>query len=216
MSEHEPSADVEALPVGRFTVWLGQIRSALHGEADSEVPCGSCTACCASSQFVTIAPDETAALAAIPRELLFPAPGLPGHLLMGYDERGRCPMLTDAGCSVYAARPRTCRVYDCRVFPAAGVTADKPLVRERAERWQFDHPTPDDETAHAAVRAAAHYVAEHPGLREDAVPLPPTGQAVLAVRAVEAFLDRDAGSGQLRLREDPSRAAVRAAVEQTR
>lgn len=213
---HRPPADVDELPAGRFTVWLGQIRAALDGTADSDVPCGTCTACCASAQFVTIAPDETAALAAIPRELLFPAPGLPGHLLMGYDERGRCPMLTEHGCSVYAARPRTCRVYDCRVFPAAGVEADKPLVRERARRWRFEHPTPDDETAHAAVRAAARYVAEHPRLREDGVPLPPTGQAVLAVRAAEAFLRPDEETGALRLVEAPERDAVRAAIEQSR
>lgn len=215
MSAPQPAAG-EELPAGRFTVWLGQIRSALDGEAGSDVPCGTCTACCASSQFVTIGPDETAALAAIPRELLFPAPGLPGHLLMGYDERGRCPMLTDAGCSVYAARPRTCRVYDCRVFPAAGVEADKPLIREQAQRWRFEHPTPDDQTAHAAVRAAARYVAEHPGVREDATPLPPTGRAVLAVRAAKAFLRQDEETGALALVPEPGREAVRAAVDRSR
>lgn len=215
MSAPQPAAGDEQ-PAGRFTVWLGQIRSALDGDGESDVPCGTCTACCASAQFVTIAPDETAALAAIPRELLFPAPGLPGHLLMGYDERGRCPMLTSAGCSVYAARPRTCRVYDCRVFPAAGVEPDKPLVREQARRWRFEHPTPDDDTAHAAVRAAARYVAEHPGVREDATPLPPTGQAVLAVRAAAAFLTRDEQTGALALVPEPARDAVRAAVGHSR
>lgn len=146
-----------ALDAGAFGVWLDGMGTALAGEAEADVPCGTCTACCASSQFVHVAPDEADALAHIPRELLFPAPGLPrGHVLMGYDDQGRCPMLTDGGCSIYEHRPRTCRTYDCRVFPAAGVTPDdKPLVAERAARWRFRYESPGDEARHAAVRAAA-------------------------------------------------------------
>ena len=34
---------------------------------------------------------------------------------------GHCPMLVDGRCSIYEHRPRTCRTYDCRVFPAAGL-----------------------------------------------------------------------------------------------
>ena len=147
----------ETLPAGAFGAWLDGMAAALRGHADADVACGSCTACCASSQFVHVAPDEADALAHIPRELLFPAPDLPrGHVLMGYDERGRCPMLTDEGCSIYDHRPRTCRTYDCRVFPAAGVVPDdKPLVAERSSRWRFTNEVPDDEARHAAVRAAA-------------------------------------------------------------
>ena len=69
---------------------------------------------------------ETDTLALIPPELLFPVPGLPsGHVLMGYAERGGCPMLIEGKCSIYAARPRIFRTYECRVFPAAGI-ADAP------------------------------------------------------------------------------------------
>ena len=96
------------------------------------MPCNGCTACCTSSQFVHIGPDETDTLAHIPAELLFPAPLRPrGHVLMGYDERGHCPMLIDNRCSIYEHRPQTCRTYDCRVFPAAGVELedeDKVLI----------------------------------------------------------------------------------------
>ena len=49
---------------------------------------------------------------------------------MGFDERGRCPMLTDAGCSIYAHRPRTCRTFDCRVFTAAGLSPESPAIAE--------------------------------------------------------------------------------------
>ncbi len=63
--------------------------------------------------FVHIKPDETQTLRRIPRALLFPAPGLPkGHRVMGYDDRGYCPMLVDDKCSIYEDRPQACRTYD--------------------------------------------------------------------------------------------------------
>lgn len=182
------------LDAGPFAAWLDAAGAAIRGEADADVPCGSCTACCSSSQFVLVEPDEHDALAHIPRELLFPAPHRPrGHVLMGYDEYGRCPMLTERGCSIYEHRPRTCRTYDCRVFPAAGVEPDdKPLVAERAARWRFTHPGPEDEVRHAAVRAAAAYVrARRDELPEDVRPPSPTALAVAAVDAHRAFLGRD-------------------------
>src|SRR4051794_37734314 len=121
----ETVTEDEPLAAGRFSPWLTGMRGALRGEGGSDVPCGGCTACCRSSQFVHIGPDEVETLAHIPTELLFPAPRLPrGHLLLGYDERGHCPMLVDDKCSIYEHRPRTCRTYDCRVFPAAGVEID--------------------------------------------------------------------------------------------
>jgi Fe-S-cluster containining protein len=149
---------VEDLPAGSFASWLAEVRVAIRGEGETDVACGTCTACCASSQFVHVEPDEVDALAHIPKALRFPAPGLPaGHVLLPYDQRGRCPMLTDAGCSIYEHRPRTCRTYDCRVFEAAGVDvgAEKPLIAERARRWRFAHPTDEDRAAHDAVRRAA-------------------------------------------------------------
>ncbi|MGI9120662.1 MAG: YkgJ family cysteine cluster protein, partial [Acidimicrobiales bacterium] len=113
------------LPAGDFSSWMTEMQSALRGERPSDVPCGGCTACCTSSQFVHIGPDETDTLAHIPAELMFPAPRLPpGHRLLGYDEQGHCPMLVDNRCSIYEHRPRTCRTYDCRIFPAAGLEPD--------------------------------------------------------------------------------------------
>ena len=111
-------------------------------------------------------------------------------------------MLTDAGCSVYEHRPRTCRTYDCRVFPAAGLVADQPLVAERAASWRFDHPTDADVAVHQAVRAAATFVAAHPEVLPHGAPPPgSTPHAVLAVRLHELFLDAS-----------PSPEAVRVAV----
>lgn len=181
------------LGAGGFSAWLSEMQSALAGERASDVPCGTCTACCTSAQFVHIGPDETDTLAAIADELLFPAPGLPaGHVLLGYDERGHCPMLVDGACSIYARRPRACRTYDCRVFAAAGVDPEedtKPLIAARASRWRFDHPTPDDQRAHDAVRAAAAYLEAPPAeLPAELVAGSATRRAVLAVEIHERFL----------------------------
>jgi Fe-S-cluster containining protein len=146
----------DLLDAGEFLAWRRDLRAASRGERDAEVPCGSCTACCTSSQFVHIAPDETDALAHIPSELLFPAPLMPrGNVLLGYDEHGHCPMLVDGACSIYEHRPRTCRTYDCRVFTAAGVAADKPAIAARAARWRFTYADDDGARAHEAARAVA-------------------------------------------------------------
>jgi len=172
----------DALAAGDFGTWLEGMQGALAGDRAADVPCAGCTACCRSSQFVHIGPDETDALAHIPPALLFPAPRMPkGHVVMGYDERGHCPMLVDDRCSIYEHRPRTCRTYDCRVFAAAGVAADKPPVRERAVRWRFTVASPTDRTAVEAVRAAAAYLERH-------APDNPTQRAVLAVELHDLFL----------------------------
>jgi Fe-S-cluster containining protein len=149
--------DVDELAVGPFSDWLAGFRAAIAGAADSDVPCGTCSACCRSSQFIHVEPDEHDALAHIPAELLVPAPGMPdGHLVMGYDEEGCCPMLVDDRCSIYAHRPRTCRVYDCRVFAATGDEIDElPLVAVQVRRWRFDHPTPRDRAEHDELLEAA-------------------------------------------------------------
>jgi Fe-S-cluster containining protein len=157
----DPEPDPDLLPAGDLASWLAQIRRALLGDGTSIVPCGACTACCTSSQFVHVEPDEVDALAHIPGDLLVPAPGAPpGHLVLGYDERGHCPMLADGRCSIYEHRPRACRVYDCRIFAATGIEPDQPRIAERVRRWRFARPTPEDRRADEALRAAAASLAE--------------------------------------------------------
>ena len=150
------------------------------------MPCDGCTACCRSSQFVDIAPDETDTLAHIPAELLFPAPGRPaGYVVLGYDETGCCPMLIDNRCSIYEHRPQTCRTYDCRVLPAAGVELDeetKALIAERTQRWRFGYPNPEDRARQRAIRDAADFV------RQNEPQLPATQLAVRAIEVHESFL----------------------------
>lgn len=185
-----------SLPAGRFAVWLGEIGRAIAGDGESDVPCGECTACCEASQFIHVGPDETDALTHIPAALLFPAPGLPnGHRLMGYDEHGRCPMLVEGRCTIYAHRPRTCRTYDCRVFAAADIADSDPSkarIAERARRWQFDEPLQDDVVRRGAVRAAARFLEDYAdALPPRVAPVTATQRAVLAVELHETFLDGD-------------------------
>jgi Fe-S-cluster containining protein len=199
----EPS--VSPLAAGDFSAWMVAMEQALCGQGTSDVPCGECTACCTSSQFVHIGPDETDALAHIPVELLFPAPGLPrGHVLLGYDDRGHCPMLIDGRCSIYEHRPRTCRTYDCRVFPAAGISADddKVFIVRQSRRWDFSFPAAADRVAHEAVRAAATFLDTH---REElpvaSRPANATQLAVLALEVHRVFLTRDERTGHTTIAE---------------
>src|SRR4051794_21374191 len=188
-------SDVPPLDAGEFLPWLAEVQAEIAGEGVAEVPCGGCTACCTSSQFIHIAPDEHETLAHIDPALLFPAPRLPrGHVVLGYDERGHCPMLIDNACSIYEHRPRTCRTYDCRVFPAAGVAPgdDKIDIGNQTQRWRFGHPSPNDRAHHDAVRAAAEFLQAHPEVVPDTVSTSSSTQvAVLAILAHEAFLSRD-------------------------
>lgn len=215
----EPPSDEDdgLIAAGAFSPWLREVQVAIRDRGEARVPCGTCTACCTSSQFVHIGPDETATLSRIPRALRFPAPGLPrGHVLLGYDERGHCPMLVDGACSIYDHRPRTCRTYDCRVFPAAGVEVDddaKRAIADRARRWRFEHPTARDRVEHEAVRAAARFLRDDPTLRaEGLVPRVSTQLAVLAIEVHEAFLPADADGETPGPDPDPGvvRARVRA------
>jgi Fe-S-cluster containining protein len=180
-------------PAGEFGAWLRAVRAALRDDGDSDVACGTCTGCCTSSYFITVRPQDVAARRRIPVELLVPVPNAPpGLQLMGYDERGHCPMLRDGRCSIYADRPQTCRTYDCRVYAAAGLSpgADKPVIAERVRAWEFTYADDDARRAHAAVRLAAKFI------RDDAASFPRgavpdrTGEvAVAALKAYEAFLD---------------------------
>ncbi len=193
------SPEDEPIPAGRFVDWLVGFQDVLHGQGSSDVPCDGCTACCRSSQFVHVGPDETAALAHIPAHLLFPAPLMPGgHVVMGYDEHGRCPMLVDDACSIYPFRPRTCRAYDCRVFAAADVEPDPehlPAIADRVRRWRFEEVDEVDRVLHDAVRAAAAFVRDRGDeLPDGTVPSTTTQHALLALELHGAFLGHDGGA----------------------
>ncbi len=186
------------LPAGAFSSWLTGVQDAIRQRRGSLVPCNGCTACCTSSQFIPIAPEETDTLSHIPADLLFPAPRRPpGHVVLGYDERGHCPMLLDNRCSIYEHRPNACRTYDCRVLTAAGVDGGSDPVARQARRWQFDLPTPADGNEQLAVRTAARFLAEHPEIvPEGAAPHNGAELAVLAIAVHDLFLDAAAATAE--------------------
>ena len=145
--------DIAAGPLGD---WFDQMAAALRDGSGTDVPCGTCTACCESSLFVRIEQDE-AALDHIPSDLVVPAPGQRGVFVLGYDTEGRCPMLGPDGCTIYAHRPRGCRVFDCRIFAATGIAPEATHValRTRSERWTFRLVSDRDRSVRAALDEAA-------------------------------------------------------------
>jgi Fe-S-cluster containining protein len=190
-----PTSDANAgapLPAGEFGAWLAEFRAALRDDRETDVACGDCSGCCTSSYAIVVRPHETEALRAIPADVRVRDPYDPdGRQLVGYDDRGHCPMLREGRCSIYAHRPQTCRTYDCRVFAAAGIDPGGPeraAITARTRRWQFSYGSEDARRAHDAVRRAARY------LREDApsfggrAPTRPNAIAMTALAAYELFL----------------------------
>ena len=175
------------LAAGNFSPWLAETRAAISGKGSANVPCGTCTACCRTHNIL-IAADETETLAHVASTLQIPASRMPhGDLLMMHEESGDCPMLVDERCSIYEHRPRMCRTYDCRVFPASGLAAgeDKPVIDEQAQRWSFSYPTSADRIEYDAVLAAASLLADNWQLLAEAEI--PTNQIQLALAAVEMY-----------------------------
>jgi Fe-S-cluster containining protein len=142
--------------------------------------------------FIHIKPEETQTIRRIPRALLFPAPGLPkGHVLMGYNDQGHCPMLIDNECSIYECRPQTCRDYDCRVFAATGVPVDRqtqPEIAHRVNEWVFGYGTEESREEHSTLQKAAAFLQKNGGLfPRGSLPSHPSQLAAAAVRIYRLF-----------------------------
>lgn len=173
---------MEGRDAGDFGDWLDAFKSARSAGESVDVPCGSCTSCCRSGQLIPVERDESDALAHISAEFLGPMPGQTGTYVLLHDESGSCSQLTADGCSVYAHRPRACRSYDCRIFPAAGVRPDEPLIAEAADRWRFSHASAEAGRRHADVRTAAVVLGFPGGLT---APASPTQHALAAIDGAE-------------------------------
>lgn len=161
-----------------------------------------------------IEPDEADTLAHIPRQVLFPAPKLPrGHLLMGYDEHGRCPMLIGHRCSIYLHRQKTCRLYDCRVFAVDGVRIEltgKALVALQVSRWQFRRPREQDKVALRRCARPHSTSLTTPTSSPTSLQWPrPAQRSLLTIELHELFVDRAIGGPRL---ATPSLPAMRAEI----
>jgi Fe-S-cluster containining protein len=200
-SENELDAEV-GIAAGDFSAWLRATEASLRSVSGAaEVPCGECKGCCRSSMFIPIAPAETRTIQRIPRALLFPAPGRPkGHVLMGYSDTGRCPMLIGDSCSIYQDRPQTCRDYDCRVFAATGISIDQetqPEIAQRVRQWVFQYKDAASRAEHRNLKAAAAFLQNNRELfPPGSLPNYPVQLAALAVRICRIFSDRSAKNQQ--------------------
>jgi Fe-S-cluster containining protein len=218
------SAESEAgrlyLPAGDFSSWLRHAREALITECGTEVECGECSACCSSSYFIHIRPEEAQTLGRIRKSLLVAAPGQPkGHLVLGYDRNGQCPLLKGGKCSIFEQRPITCRTYDCRVYAAAGILESEDgtsKISQRVRRWKFHYPTKLDLREHLAVQAAATFIRENaecfPGGH---IPRNPGQLAILSLKVYELFLNKGDLRGR-RGRASPNIETANAIVETCR
>lgn len=158
--------------------------------APADVPCEGCTACCESGYFVHVEPDEAETLRRVPTAVRVAAPGLPaGNVVIARDTSGRCALFADGACSIYAHRPRACRVFDCRVFAATGVTPGAVPVAVRARAWDLDGEGPEEERLLAALRAAAVFLREHAAELRPGPPPPPETVALTALRVHHLFVE---------------------------
>lgn len=210
MSRRSPSD--EELPAGDFSAWLRDTGAALAEKRPAQVPCGACNACCRTSHYIHVRPEERRALRKLPRAYLYPAPAMPpGVFVLGYDAAGRCPLLVEERCTIYADRPIACRTFDCRIYAAAGIAADRPDIHEQARRWAFTYPSAQDLEEQEAVRAAVRFIGEHPeSLPSAAAHRQPLRVAVLAIAVHERFLPRRPRAWH---RPDTDRRRVRAVAD---
>lgn len=96
------------------------------------------------------------------------------------------------------------------------VDEDQASIARRARSWTFTYATDADRVRHAATRAAATYLREHPEcFPDDAVPSNATQLAVLAVEIHIVFLRRDEATDELRI-EPPTPERAAAAVVDAR
>lgn len=196
-----PMSKEPSRSAGSFAAWLAAVTRVLKGEQAADVPCDGCVGCCVSGYAIPLRPTDKAALAAVPdRYLRMPVAG--GLVRMDHREDGSCPMLEAGRCTIYAARPLTCRDYDCRIYTATMLLPDgeRPVIRERVLEWRFDFATPEERTQGEALRRAAAFITEHAAL------FPPpvrahsaAAAAVLAVKTWPLFVN-EKGDGS----SDPS------------
>jgi Fe-S-cluster containining protein len=187
LPSNKPTVDA-----GAFGAWLAQTRAALRGEGGVEVPCGACVGCCISSYPIPLRPTDKRAIDEVPIEYYAHTPS--GQIMMIPREGGTCPMFNSGLCTIYDARPQTCRDYDCRVFAAAGIAAGGPertVINRRVEEWRFSYEGAAERELHDAIRRAAAFIRDKGPSFPGRVPTAPTGIAVLAIKTYEVFLRPD-------------------------
>lgn len=181
------------IEAGEYSEWLSGFLSTMEGKSSGDVPCGSCVGCCTSSKFILVRPTDKKAKAVIPKELLFPVPGLPkGFLIMGYGENGHCPMFKDNKCTIYSSRPETCRQYDCRTLAATGASTEEEseAISNRIAAWEFSYGSTESKNQAQAVKEAFAFLKSRSELfPEGYLPNTDSQLSAIAARIHKEFLE---------------------------
>jgi len=100
---------------GEFATWIEELTRTMKGVSKGNVPCGDCAGCCTSGLEKR-------------------------HFLLGYDEKGHCPMFKTDKCSIYESRPEICRQYDCRVLAASKIeiSDESQEITAQVNSWEFE------------------------------------------------------------------------------
>lgn len=142
------------MDAGGFADWIVAMQRGMRTGEGSDVPCGGCVACCTSGQLVPVDEDDRGAMPA------HAVVGTAEGAVLARREDGTCLSLVQNRCTVYEHRPRACRIYDCRIFPATGLEPedDKNAIRDQAKRWRFRIETDDDRRRLEATRSTVQVI----------------------------------------------------------
>lgn len=99
-------------------------------------------------------------------------------------------MLVDDRCSIYEHRPSACRVFDCRIYPAAGTRAPDG-IRHQSRRWLFDASGQRGQSLLKGLQRAARFLSENPGCFSTAAPNSGTQLALEAIKVCGLFDDEE-------------------------
>lgn len=134
-------------PLGSPSTWLRKFYRGLDA-GSVDVPCGDCTVCCRSFEFIVLADSEKDKYN---HHLLDD-----GRPVLDMTEEGHCGYLTETGCSVYEDRPLNCRQFDCRSLAHCGLfPEDYPELSIIVKNWEVELKTEEDKVLSMALRMAS-------------------------------------------------------------
>jgi len=180
------------LSAGEFSNWVDEFTRTMKGTGRGDAPCGECVGCCTSSKFIHIRPTDKDALNVIPKEVMFQAPGLSeGYYLLGYNDKGHCPLFKAGKCSIYGSRPETCRQYDCRALATTNIriTDESEEITRKANSWEFEFSSDRSIELHSSVKLAGEFLSKYANKFPNGF-IPPLSiqVAVMAIRVHSIFL----------------------------
>lgn len=96
----------------------------------SEVPCGSCRACC-RNEIVVLFPEDGDDLSTYEHIEIVDADGDTFAVLKMHDD-GACVYLGEHGCTIHDRAPAICRTFDCRQYFLSMSRNDRRITQREA------------------------------------------------------------------------------------